>query len=165
VTNAPAAFLVEIFPYAQRTMGIGIEQIFGKAGGFFSTNVNPLALTAINWKYFAIYCGWIFFELLTVYFLYPETYNRTLEELTFRMSPCSIYDDFRANVMQSLRTRTLSRSRLLLRKSNFKKAICPPLAKRTTLWQLSALSRLWHLATDAERSCGFCVRNVRKWTL
>ncbi|CAI6274502.1 unnamed protein product [Periconia digitata] len=76
-------YLVELFPYAQRTMGIGVEQIFGKLGGFFSTNVNPLALDAIGWKFLAIYCGWIFFELLTVYFLYPETYNRTLEELTF----------------------------------------------------------------------------------
>ncbi|KAF2645310.1 general substrate transporter [Massarina eburnea CBS 473.64] len=76
-------YLVEIFPYASRTMGIGVEQIFGKLGGFFSTNVNPIALKAINWKFFAIYCGWITFEFLTVYFLYPETYNRTLEELTF----------------------------------------------------------------------------------
>lgn len=76
-------YLVEIFPYAQRTMGIGVEQIFGKLGGFFSTNVNPLALNAIGWKFLAIYCGWIVFEFLTVYFLYPETYNRTLEELTF----------------------------------------------------------------------------------
>lgn len=80
-------YLVEIFPYAQRTMGIGVEQIFGKLGGFFSTNVNPKALNAIDWKYLAIYCGWIAFEFITVYLLYPETYNRTLEELTFCMSP------------------------------------------------------------------------------
>lgn len=80
-------YLVELFPYAQRTMGIGVEQIFGKLGGFFSTNVNPLALDAIGWKFLAIYCGWIVFEFLTVYFLYPETYNRTLEELTFCKFP------------------------------------------------------------------------------
>ncbi|KAF2451297.1 general substrate transporter [Karstenula rhodostoma CBS 690.94] len=76
-------YLVELFPYAQRTMGIGVEQIFGKLGGFFSTNVNPLALNSIDWKYLAIYCAWIAFELFTVYVLYPETYNRTLEELAF----------------------------------------------------------------------------------
>lgn len=76
-------YLVELFPYAQRTMGIGIEQIFGKLGGFFSVNVNPYALTAIDWKYLAIYCGWISFEFCFVYFMYPETYNRTLEELAF----------------------------------------------------------------------------------
>lgn len=76
-------FLVELFPYAQRTMGIGIEQMFGKLAGFFSIYVNPVALSAIQWKYFAVYCGWITFEFLFVYFMYPETYNRTLEELAF----------------------------------------------------------------------------------
>jgi energy-converting hydrogenase Eha subunit A len=76
-------YLVELFPYAQRTMGIGVEQIFGKCAGFFSTNVNPIALNAIGWKYMAIYCGWIFFEFLFILTFYPETYNRTLEELAF----------------------------------------------------------------------------------
>ncbi|EPE31360.1 MFS general substrate transporter [Glarea lozoyensis ATCC 20868] len=76
-------YLIELFPYAQRTRGIGIEQVFGKIGGFFSQNVNPIALTAIDWKYFAVYSGWIAFEFLFIYFLYPETSGRTLEELAF----------------------------------------------------------------------------------
>lgn len=76
-------YLVELFPYAQRTMGIGVEQMFGKLAGFFSVYVNPIALDAIQWKYFAIYCGWITFEFCFVYLMYPETYNRTLEELAF----------------------------------------------------------------------------------
>ncbi|KAG9238886.1 hexose transporter-like protein [Amylocarpus encephaloides] len=76
-------FLVELFPYAQRTRGIGIEQVFGKIGGFFSQNVNPIALDAIDWKFLAIYCGWISFEFLFIYFFYPETSGRTLEELAF----------------------------------------------------------------------------------
>jgi hypothetical protein len=46
--------------------------------------VNPIALTAITWRYFAVYVGWIAFEALCVYFLYPETQGRTLEELAFR---------------------------------------------------------------------------------
>lgn len=81
LTNA--AYLIELFPYSQRTRGIGIEQIFGKIGGFFSNNVNPIALDAIDWKYLAIYCGWIAFEFIFIYFMYPETSGRTLEELAF----------------------------------------------------------------------------------
>jgi hypothetical protein len=99
-------YLVEIFPYAQRTMGIGIEQLFGKLAGFFSVYVNPIALSAIEWKYMAIYCGWITFEFTFVYFMYPETYNRTLEELTF--CKCSQITTSRIGVlkrMQCLRTR------------------------------------------------------------
>ncbi|KAH7021486.1 lactose permease [Microdochium trichocladiopsis] len=76
-------YLLELWPYGQRTRGIGIQQIFGKAGLFFSQNVNPLALTSIGWKFMAIYCGWIAFEFIIVYFLYPETQGRTLEELAF----------------------------------------------------------------------------------
>jgi hypothetical protein len=105
-------YLVELFPYAQRTMGIGIQQIFGKLAGFFSVNVNPLALTAIDWKYLAIYCGWITFEFMFIYFMYPETYNRTLEELAF----CKLHHvDVRRMTLipqQCSRTRNSLRSKL-----------------------------------------------------
>jgi hypothetical protein len=35
----------------------------------------------------AIYCGWIAFEFIIQFTLYPETYNRTLEELAFLFEP------------------------------------------------------------------------------
>ncbi|KAF4622669.1 hypothetical protein G7Y89_g14359 [Cudoniella acicularis] len=76
-------YLIELFPYSTRTRGIGIEQVFAKIGAFFSNNVNPIAMAAIDWKFFAIYSGWITFEVLFVFFLYPETQGRTLEELAF----------------------------------------------------------------------------------
>lgn len=76
-------YLIEVWPYAMRSRGIGVQQICGKLAGFFSTNVNSIALDAIKWRYLAIYCGWIFFEFSIVYLLYPETSNRTLEELAF----------------------------------------------------------------------------------
>lgn len=85
-------FLVELFPYAERSRGIGVEQIFGKAGGFFSSNVNPIALDALDWKFLAIYCGWIFFEFIFVYFFYPETSGRTLEELAFLFEDKALAD-------------------------------------------------------------------------
>lgn len=74
---------MELFPYAERSRGIGVEQVFGKIGGFFSNNVNPIALTALDWKFLAIYCGWITFEFLFQFVFYPETQGRTLEELAF----------------------------------------------------------------------------------
>jgi MFS family permease len=76
-------YLIELWPYSHRSRGIGVQQFFGKLAGFFSTNVNSIALDAIKWKYLAIYCGWIFFEFCIVYLLYPETSGRTLEELAF----------------------------------------------------------------------------------
>ncbi|KAK8055687.1 hypothetical protein PG993_000914 [Apiospora rasikravindrae] len=76
-------YLVEIWPYATRSRGIGVQQIFGKLGGFFSTYVNPLAMDAIGWKFMAAYTGWLAFENIFIFLFYPETYGRTLEELAF----------------------------------------------------------------------------------
>ena len=76
-------YLVELWPYATRSRGIGIQQIFGKLAGFFSNNVNSIAISSIGWRFLAIYCGWIAFEFVVIFLLYPETYNRTLEELAF----------------------------------------------------------------------------------
>ncbi|KAK3500417.1 general substrate transporter [Neurospora hispaniola] len=76
-------YLVEIFPYAQRARGIAIFQFWGKAAQFFGTNVNPIGTQAIGWKYLLVYCCWIFAEAALIWFLWPETSNRSLEELAF----------------------------------------------------------------------------------
>jgi hypothetical protein len=75
--------MVEIFPYQQRAKGIAVEQLTVRFAVFFNTYVNPVALDSIGWKYYIVYCVWILVEILTVYFLFPETHNRTLEELSF----------------------------------------------------------------------------------
>ncbi|KAK3074248.1 hypothetical protein LTR53_003471 [Teratosphaeriaceae sp. CCFEE 6253] len=86
-------YLIELFPYAVRTRGIAVEQVFGKAGGFLSNFVNPIAMKAIGWKFFAIYCGWIFFEFCFQYTFYPETQGRTLEELAFLFEDKHLADE------------------------------------------------------------------------
>ena len=76
-------YMVEIFPFAQRTRGLSIFQFFGRGAGFFTTFVNPIGLQAIKWRYLLTYCCWLAFEIVVVYFLFPETSGRTLEELAF----------------------------------------------------------------------------------
>ncbi|KAF3940041.1 hypothetical protein ABW19_dt0207748 [Dactylella cylindrospora] len=76
-------FLVELFPYHIRSNGIAGFQLFGRLAGFFNNFVNPIALKAITWKYYITYCVWLGFEILFVYFMFPETSGRTLEELAF----------------------------------------------------------------------------------
>jgi hypothetical protein len=99
-------YLIEIFPYAQRARGISIFQFWGKAAQFFGTNVNPIGVLpfaippyqmigtntafagtlAIGWKYLLCYCCWIFVEAVCIWFLWPETSDRSLEELAFCVS-------------------------------------------------------------------------------
>ncbi|KAJ2974086.1 hypothetical protein NUW58_g8770 [Xylaria curta] len=69
-----------------RARGITVFQFFGKAAQFFGTNVNPVGLdpvSGIGWKFLIVYSVWILIEAILIYFLWPETSGRTLEELTF----------------------------------------------------------------------------------
>lgn len=79
-------YLIELFPFYARAKGLAWFQLFSKSIGFFSTFVNPIALDSITWKYLIVFICWIAFEIVFVYFLFPETHNRTLEELAFRKS-------------------------------------------------------------------------------
>lgn len=76
-------YMVELFPYAERSRGIAVEQFFVRCAGFFSTFVNPIGMDNAGWKYLIMYDVMIVIEIITIYFFYPETQGRTLEELAF----------------------------------------------------------------------------------
>jgi hypothetical protein len=76
-------YLVELFPYTVRSRGITIFQYWGRVAGFFNTFVNPIGLKNIGWKYYISYVCWLAFEIVFVYFLFPETSGKSLEELAF----------------------------------------------------------------------------------
>jgi hypothetical protein len=76
-------FLVELYPYATRSRGIALFQLFGRGAGFFNTFVNPIGMQNAKWKYLLSYVCFLVFEIIAIYFLWPETSGRTLEELAF----------------------------------------------------------------------------------
>ena len=76
-------FLVELFPFHVRAKGISVFQWFSRAAGFFNQFVNPIGIKSAGWKYYISYCIFLLIEVLFVYFLFPETSGRTLEELAF----------------------------------------------------------------------------------
>jgi hypothetical protein len=109
-TNNIEAYLVEIFPFAQRAKGITVFQLFGRSAGFFTTFVNPIGLKDIGWKWMITYCIWLAFEIVFIvspsrstyplhdtdtmqYFMFPETYGRTLEELAFLFEDRALADE------------------------------------------------------------------------
>ncbi|KAI5867745.1 MFS general substrate transporter [Durotheca rogersii] len=95
-------YMVEIFPYQQRAKGISVQQLTVRFAVFFNTYVNPVALDRIGWKYYLVYCGWILVEILTVYLLFPETHNRTLEELSFMFEGKDVQEKVQHNVDRQL---------------------------------------------------------------
>jgi len=76
-------YLVELWPFTERSRGIAYFQLWGRLGNFFTTFINPIGLDNIKWRWLIFYCCWLGFEVVFIYFLFPETYGRTLEELAF----------------------------------------------------------------------------------
>ncbi|KIW16504.1 hypothetical protein PV08_06559 [Exophiala spinifera] len=76
-------YLVELWPFAERSRGIAYFQLWGRLAAFFTTFINPIGLENIKWRWLIFYCCWLGFENVFIYFLFPETYGRTLEELAF----------------------------------------------------------------------------------
>jgi hypothetical protein len=81
-------YMVEVWPYMERSRGIAVFQLFGRLAGFFTTYVNPIGLGHISWKWLLVYVCWLAYEVVFVWFMFPETANRTLEELAFCKSTC-----------------------------------------------------------------------------
>ncbi|RYP69202.1 hypothetical protein DL770_008300 [Monosporascus sp. CRB-9-2] len=85
-------YMVEIWPFAERSHGIAFFQLFGRLAGFFTTFVNPIGLEGAGWKYLISYCCFLTYEIAFVWFMFPETFGRTLEELAFLFEDKALAD-------------------------------------------------------------------------
>ncbi|KAG6839620.1 hypothetical protein H0H87_000390 [Tephrocybe sp. NHM501043] len=74
------SYTLEILPYHLRAKGFSVFNFAISLSLIFNQYVNPIALDAIKWKYYVVYCCWLLFELVFLYFFLIETKNRTLEE-------------------------------------------------------------------------------------
>ncbi|RKL22978.1 hypothetical protein BFJ68_g1183 [Fusarium oxysporum] len=81
-TPLPVPYTAEILPFELRTKGLAIFTSVGTMANAFNQFVNPIALQAISWKYYAVYIVILFFYLAFAYFMYPETKHRTIEEVS-----------------------------------------------------------------------------------
>ncbi|KAI0942190.1 hypothetical protein AcW1_009507 [Taiwanofungus camphoratus] len=74
------SYTVEILPYSLRAKGFNVFNFVISVALIFNQYVNPIALRNIAWKYYIVYCCWLVFEFVFLYFTVVETKNRTLEE-------------------------------------------------------------------------------------
>ncbi|KAK3897102.1 lactose permease [Staphylotrichum tortipilum] len=102
-------YMVEVWPYAERSSGISVFQLFGRLASFFTTFVNPIGLKDVGWKYLISYCCWLAFEVCFVYFMFPETFGRTLEELAFMFEDKALADEAVAAVEKVVNNDALDR--------------------------------------------------------
>ena len=74
------SYTLEILPFHLRAKGFNIFNFVISCALIFNQYVNPVAMDAIGWKYYIVYCVWLTFELAFCYFFIVETKNLTLEE-------------------------------------------------------------------------------------
>jgi len=74
-------YTMEISPYSMRAMTATLYQFAGNIAGLFNTYVTPVAMDAIGWKYYIVWCGWLGIMFAIVYFFFPETGDKDLEEV------------------------------------------------------------------------------------
>ena len=76
------AYPAEILPFQLRAKGLAITLTTDSIACFFNQYVNPVAFAALQWKYFSLYIGCLVVFLCVVYFVFPETQGRSLEDVS-----------------------------------------------------------------------------------
>lgn len=75
------AYPVEIYPYTLRSRGLSFTYIVSFVGLIVGNQVNPIAMKAIGWKYYLVFCCLLCVLFVIIWFLFPETKGHTLEEI------------------------------------------------------------------------------------
>lgn len=81
VNGLPYIYVTEILTYSHRAKGVNIFTLTQMIILVYNGYVNPIAMEAILWKYYIVYCCILAVELVVVVLFYPETSGYTLEEV------------------------------------------------------------------------------------
>lgn len=74
-------YYTELTPFSLRAKAAQIYLTTGMAISFFNGYVNPIGLEAIGWKYYIPWDIWLLIMAIIVYFGFPETRGKSLEEM------------------------------------------------------------------------------------
>ncbi|KAI5208419.1 general substrate transporter [Aureobasidium subglaciale] len=81
LTPLQALYPVEVLSFEMRAKGMAFSSLAVNAGGLLNQFAWPVSLKNIGWKTYIIFIIWCTVQAVIIYFFFPETRNRTLEEL------------------------------------------------------------------------------------
>jgi hypothetical protein len=81
-TVLPNLYIPEILPYSIRSQGMSIYVMTQAVSLAFNQYVNPIALEAIQWKYYTVYLAVQIGYFAFAYYMLQETKGRTIEEVS-----------------------------------------------------------------------------------
>ncbi|GIK06036.1 hypothetical protein Aspvir_010154 [Aspergillus viridinutans] len=76
-----ANYTTEILPYGLRAKGFTWLNFCVTAALFFNQYINAIALDALAWKYYIVYCVFLGFEVVVIYCFLIETRYTAMEEI------------------------------------------------------------------------------------
>lgn len=76
-----ATYIMEITPFSLRAKASMLYQFTGNLAQVFNAFANPVAMDAISWKYYVVWCVVIGVHFVLIWFFFPETKGRSLEEV------------------------------------------------------------------------------------
>ncbi|CDK28777.1 unnamed protein product [Kuraishia capsulata CBS 1993] len=80
LNGLPYLYYTEVLPFFLRSKGLQIVQCWQQVISVFNGLINPVAMDALHWRYYIVYCCIIGVEIVVVYLFFPETRGFTLEQ-------------------------------------------------------------------------------------
>ncbi|KAF2009022.1 general substrate transporter [Aaosphaeria arxii CBS 175.79] len=80
-TPLAMAYTVEIFPFTLRSRGLTWTLTCSYAGLITAQMLNPIAMAALGWKYYILFCCILVYLVVVIWFMFPETKGRSLEQI------------------------------------------------------------------------------------
>lgn len=100
----PLTYIMEINPFSLRAKASMLYQLSGNVIGLFNNYVNPIAMAAIEWKYYIVWDIWLVVQTTIVYFFFPETHGLGLEEVAEVFGDALVDTDKTLDKMTALNT-------------------------------------------------------------
>ena len=74
-------YVMEIVPYTLRGKAAIVYSLSTQTWVLFNNYVNNLGMDSISWRYYIVFCVWLFVHGCVIFFLFPETKGLGLEEI------------------------------------------------------------------------------------
>ncbi|KAK0103676.1 hypothetical protein ONS95_005686 [Cadophora gregata] len=81
VSPVAPTYIMEVVPFSLRSKASMLYQLTGNLAGLYNSFANPVAMDAIAWRYYIVWCVVIGINFTLIYFFFPETKGKALEEV------------------------------------------------------------------------------------
>lgn len=74
-------YIMEVVPFSLRAKAAMMYQLTGNLAGLYNSFANPVAMDAISWRYYIVWCVVIGVNFVLIWLFFPETRGKGLEEV------------------------------------------------------------------------------------